>query len=126
MSGGKGGSTTSSVTIPEYVEEAARRNLGKAEGISQIGFTPYYGPDVAAFTPFQQAGFQQTADVAGAFGMATPTSQRDIMGGMARQRNTQTACLATAQRRSTSSRLPSLSADAQRRKSISTASSSIP
>ena len=82
MAGGKGGSTTSTVEVPEYIEEAARRNLAKAEGISQIGFTPYYGPDVAAFTPFQQAGFQQTADVASAFGMATPTSQRDIMGGM--------------------------------------------
>ena len=82
MAGGKGGSTTSTVEVPEYIEEAARRNLAKAEGISQIGFTPSYGPDVAAFTPFQQAGFQQTADVAGAFGMATPTSQQDIMGGM--------------------------------------------
>ena len=82
MAGGKGGSTTSTIEVPEYIEQAARRNLAKAEGISQIGFTPYYGPDVAAFTPFQQAGFQQTADVAGAFGMATPTSQRDIMGGM--------------------------------------------
>ena len=83
MAGGKGGSTSTSVEIPEYIEEAARRNLAKAEGISQIGFTPYYGPDVAAFTPFQQAGFQQTADVASAFGLAAPTSERDIMGGMA-------------------------------------------
>lgn len=82
MSGGKGGSTTSTVTIPEYIEEAARRNLAKAEGISQIGYVPYYGPDVAAFTPFQQAGFQQTADVASAFGLETPTTQTDIMGGM--------------------------------------------
>ena len=82
MAGGKGGSTTSSVTIPEYIEEAARRNLAKAEGISQIGYVPYYGPDVAAFTPFQQAGFQQTADVASAFGLGTPTTQADIMGGM--------------------------------------------
>ena len=55
MSGGKGGSTTSSVEIPEYIEEAARRNLAKAEDISQIGYVPYYGPDVAAFTPFQEA-----------------------------------------------------------------------
>lgn len=82
MSGGKGGSTSSSITIPEYIEEAARRNLAKAEGISQIGYVPYYGPDVAAFTPFQQAGFQQTADVASAFGLGTPTTQADIMGGM--------------------------------------------
>ena len=83
MSGGKGGSTSSSITIPEYIEEAARRNLAKAEGISQIGYVPYYGPDVAAFTPFQQAGFQQTADVASAFGLASPTAQADVMGGMA-------------------------------------------
>lgn len=82
MSGGKGGSTTSSVEIPEYIEEAARRNLAKAEDISQIGYVPYYGPDVAAFTPFQEAGFQQTADVASAFGMGPQMSQTDIMGGM--------------------------------------------
>lgn len=82
MSGGKGGSTTSSVTIPEYIEAAAQRNLNKAERISQIGYTPYYGPDVAAFTPMQQAGFQNVADTAGAFGMAAPTTQQDIMGGM--------------------------------------------
>ena len=82
MSGGKGGSSTQSVEIPEYIEEAAKRNLTKAEGISQLGYVPYYGPDVAAFTPMQQAGFQNTADVSSAFGMAAPASQRDIMGGM--------------------------------------------
>ena len=82
MSGGKGGSSTNEVTIPEYIEAAAQRNLNKAERISQIGYTPYYGPDVAAFTPMQQAAFQNTADTAGAFGMAAPTSQQDIMGGM--------------------------------------------
>lgn len=83
MSGGKGGSTTSQVEIPQYIQDAARRNLDKADYISQIGYTPYYGPDVAAFTPMQQAGFQNTADLAGAFGMAAPDSQRGVMGGMA-------------------------------------------
>jgi hypothetical protein len=82
MAGGKGGSTTSSVQIPEYIEKAAQRNLNKAERISQLGYVPYYGPDVAAFTPMQQAAFQNTADTASAFGMAAPTSQQDIMGGM--------------------------------------------
>jgi len=83
MSGGKGGSTTSSVTIPEYIEAAAQRNLNKAERISQIGYTPYYGPDVAAFTPMQQAAFQGTAQTAGAFGLPGGSmSQQDIMGGM--------------------------------------------
>ena len=78
----KGGSTSSSVTVPDYIENAARRNLNKAEGISQIGYTPYYGPDVAAVTPMQQASFQNTANVADAFGMGTPSSGFDIMGGM--------------------------------------------
>jgi hypothetical protein len=40
---------------------------------------PYYGPDVAAFSPAQQAAFQNTAGAAGAFGLASPT---DPYGGM--------------------------------------------
>ena len=70
MSGGKGGSTSSTVTVPQYIEDAARANLAKADEISRIGYTPYYGPDVAAFTPMQQAGFQNTAGMADAFGLA--------------------------------------------------------
>lgn len=79
MAGGKGGSQTSSVEIPEYIEAAAQRNLNKAERISQLGYVPYYGPDVAAFTPMQQAAMQNVAGAAGAFGLATPTGQ-DIYG----------------------------------------------
>jgi len=70
MSGGKGGSTTSTVTIPQYIEDAAKANLAKADKIAQIGYTPYYGPDVAAFNQMQQAGFQNTAGMADAFGLA--------------------------------------------------------
>lgn len=79
MSGGKGGSTTSQVQIPEYIEAAAQRNLNKAERISQLGYVPYYGPDVAALTPMQQASMQNVAGAAGAFGLAAPTGQ-DIYG----------------------------------------------
>ena len=79
MAGGKGGSQTSSVEIPEYIEAAAQRNLNKAERISQLGYVPYYGPDVAAFTPMQQAAMQNVSGAAGAFGMATPQGQ-DIYG----------------------------------------------
>ena len=83
MSGGKGGSTSSTVTVPQYIEDAAKANLTKAEEISKIGYTPYYGPDVAAFTPMQQAAFQGTADLASAFGTAGGgMSQQNIMGGM--------------------------------------------
>ena len=70
MSGGKGGSTSSTVTVPQYIEDAAKANLAKAEEISKTGYTPYYGPDVTAFTPMQQAGFQNTAGMADAFGLA--------------------------------------------------------
>lgn len=79
----KGGSTTSEVKVPEYIEAAAQRNLNRADKVSQLGYVPEYGPSVAAFTPNQQAAFQNTANTADAFGMSSPTSQRDIMGGMA-------------------------------------------
>lgn len=82
MSGGKGGSSTTKVEVPQYIEDAAKANLAKADLLAQIGYTPYYGPDVAAFTPMQQAAFQNTSDAASAFGMATPMSQQDVMGGM--------------------------------------------
>jgi len=73
MSGGKGGTKTSTVEIPEYIERAAQRNLNRAEQIAQMGYVPYYGPDVAAFTPMQEAAMQNVASAAGAFGLATPT-----------------------------------------------------
>lgn len=82
MSGGKGGSSTTEVKIPAYIEEASKRNLARADEIAKIGYTPYYGPDVAAFSPMQQAAFQNTADTASAFGLSAPASQQDIMGGM--------------------------------------------
>lgn len=82
MSGGKGGSSTAEVKVPQYIEDAGRANLARADELAKIGYTPYYGPDVAAFTPMQQAAFQGTSDMANAFGMATPASQQDIYGGM--------------------------------------------
>ena len=71
MSGGKGGSSTKSVEVPEYIEDAAKSNLALADKISNIGYTPYYGADVAAFSPMQEAAFQNTQDAASAFGMNT-------------------------------------------------------
>ena len=83
MSGGKGGSTSSSVTIPEYIEAAARRNLTQADKIRKLGYVPEYGPTIAALTPMQEAASQNIADTASAFGTAGGNmSQRDIMGGM--------------------------------------------
>ncbi len=79
----KGGSTTQEVKVPEYVEAAARRNLGKADDIAAMGSVPEYGPSVAAFTPMQEAAFQNTADAASAFGLGGGNlSARDLRGGM--------------------------------------------
>ena len=71
MSGGKGGSTTSSVEVPQYIEDAARRNLERADLISKIGYVPYYGPEVAAMTPAQEAAFASTQQLGSAFGLPT-------------------------------------------------------
>ena len=80
---GKGGSTSSTVAVPEYIEDAARRNLTEADKIRRLGFIPEYGPTVAAFTPMQEAAFQGTAQAAGAFGLpGGGMSMQDISGGM--------------------------------------------
>ena len=79
--GGKGGKQTSTQTvkIPAWLENAAKQNMARADEIAKIGYVPYYGPDVAAFSPMQQAAFQNTGDAAAAFGMAAPA---DPMAGM--------------------------------------------
>jgi len=79
MSGGKGGSQTTQVEIPKYIEDASRANIAQGKEISQIGYVPYYGPDIAAFTPMQQAAMQSTADFGSAFGLMP---QIDVMAGM--------------------------------------------
>lgn len=69
---GKGGSSTE-VVIPEWLEEAAKRNLGQADKISRLGSVPLsYGPTVADFTDAQYAGFNNTANTASAFGLNAP------------------------------------------------------
>jgi hypothetical protein len=76
--GGKGGSQTTEVKIPEWLQQAAKQNIARADVLSTIGYTPYYGPDVAAFTPQQLAAMQGTNQAAAAFGMPTA----DPTGGM--------------------------------------------
>ena len=83
MSGGKGGSQTSEVKVPQYIEDAARRNLSRADDISNIGYVREYGPTVAGFTPMQMASAQNVSDMASAFGVAGgDMSQQDLRGGM--------------------------------------------
>lgn len=78
MAGGKGGSQTTTVQVPEWLETAAKRNLARADELAKIGYTPYYGPDVAAMTPSQIAAMQGTNAAAQAFGLGAV----DPMAGM--------------------------------------------
>lgn len=77
--GGKGGSSTTTVQIPKWLEDAAKSNLARADELARIGYTPYFGPDVAALSPMQVAAMQNTGGAASAFGLAAPV---DAMAGM--------------------------------------------
>ena len=70
MSGGKGGSQTSKVEIPQWLVDPSKRAIERGEDISRIGYMPYMGPEVAAFSPTQEAAFSNTNAAASAFGMA--------------------------------------------------------
>lgn len=67
--GGKGGGETQKTEIPDWLKQPAMRNIARAEQLAQTGYMPYYGPDVAAFTPMQEAAMQSTADAGAAFGL---------------------------------------------------------
>ena len=53
MSGGKGGRSNTETTMPKFAETALQQGIGMATDMSALGYTPYYGPDVAAFSPQQ-------------------------------------------------------------------------
>lgn len=72
-----GDKSTSQTTIPAWVQKPAQQNLANASAVAGLGYTPYYGPDVAAFTPMQNAAFEGTNQMASAFGM--PTAQGNGM-----------------------------------------------
>lgn len=72
MSGGGksgGGSSSAATEIPKWLEEPAIRNIARAEDIQRIPYMPWYGPDVAAFNPTQQAAMQANVGAAEAFGL---------------------------------------------------------
>lgn len=65
-----GGGSTTKVQIPTWIQEPMQRGIARAEQMAQMGYQPYYGPEVAAFSPMQTAAMQSAADAATAFGMA--------------------------------------------------------
>lgn len=76
--GGKGGQSqqTSTVKLPENIEKVAKQNLDLADTIGKIGYVPYRGNTVAALTPMQRQGMQNTQNAASAFNMSGPLQQQ--------------------------------------------------
>ena len=72
MSGGKGGSQTSQVEIPQWIQQPSIRNMARAESLQKVGYMPYMGPDVAGLTSPQQQAMQANIDAASAFGLVDP------------------------------------------------------
>ena len=87
--GGKGGSTSTEVSIPAWLEQAAQSGLARGTQAAGIGYVPYRGPDVAALTPMQEAAMANTSMASSAFGLGAsplpsagmPTAQT-FAGGM--------------------------------------------
>jgi hypothetical protein len=75
MSGGKGGSQTSTVSIPKYLEDPLKRNIARAEEIASFGYAPYSGPVVAAMTPMQEAAMRNVSAAAEAYGLGSAAGQ---------------------------------------------------
>ena len=80
--GGKGGSETTETTIPDWLKQPAIRNLQRAEDVQRIEYMPYYGADVAAFTPTQNAAFEANIGAGEAFGLLAPGHGLTATSGM--------------------------------------------
>jgi hypothetical protein len=78
--GGKGGKQTTEVQIPQYLQDASKRNIARAEQVQRLGFTPYTGPQVAAFNPTQLAAMQSNIGAAEAFGLMQPNTVTAAQG----------------------------------------------
>lgn len=68
MSGGSE-TTTQETKLPDWVTDAAKANIARADEISRIGYVPNYLPQVAALAPEQRASINNTNNMASAFGL---------------------------------------------------------
>ena len=78
-----GSSSTQRTTIPDYVEDANRLAIQRANQIFELGRTPFTGIDVVGINPAERAAMENVASAASAFGMAVP--QGDPFEGMETQ-----------------------------------------
>jgi hypothetical protein len=69
MSGGKGGSSSSTVEIPQYLKAASQKNIGRAEDLQLMGQLPRSMIDVAGFSPMQKEAMKSQNAAAQAYGL---------------------------------------------------------
>tara|TARA_R110000782_G_scaffold268358_1_gene364625 strand:- start:324 stop:1022 length:699 start_codon:yes stop_codon:yes gene_type:complete len=69
MSGGKGGTQSSAVEIPKWLEDAAMQNVARAQSVQNMPYTPVMGPTLAGFTAGQKAGMSSQAALAQRMGI---------------------------------------------------------
>ena len=74
----KGGTSEQKTTLPAFQETAIQQGIGQGRQIATYADTPMplYGSQVASFSPLEQASFQGTDMMAGAFGMPTTGGQQ--------------------------------------------------
>ena len=70
MSGGKGGST--STELPQYLQSYQKELMGEAGELSDLGYLPYTGPEVAAVNPWEELAASNQAQMSTAFNMGAP------------------------------------------------------
>ena len=84
----KGGRESTDQTLPRFFETALQQGVGMGTDLAAMPYVEYRGPDVAAFSPMQEAAFRNTQDAAMAFGMnsgagsymPTPVQQGGAIG----------------------------------------------
>ena len=78
-----GSSSTQRTQIPDYMSDASRLAVQRANQIFEAGRMPYTGIDVVGLNPSEKAAMENVASAASAFGMAVP--QGDPFAGMEAQ-----------------------------------------
>lgn len=68
-----GGSETTEEKIPEWLSKASQDVVSRANAVSDIGYTPYMGPEVAAFNKAQEAAFNNNGAMAADLGLSAPS-----------------------------------------------------
>lgn len=79
MSGGKGGSQSSQVQIPAYMEDALKQQIARAQAVQNMPYAPIMGPTMAGFTGGQRAGMESQAALAQRMGIISP--EYDVASG---------------------------------------------